>query len=208
MIIALLYRAVLGYTERTAELEHRWWDVTTCTPADYTIQIKMTDTMHAKYEEGLGDGRHLKEVIRRAVETHVRGLPVVLDGKEDDPIEVAAISFGMKNGVVIKELIKRGALYANGRYDLVAEMDELLEKWIRRGKKQDELSIPVCAFVTFATQEGYERCAKRVFTAAQKRRGNAGLADRLTILDEVAEVDAAPEPSNIIWQNLEKSRKT
>ena len=132
----------------------------------------MTDAMYANYQEGVGDGRHLKEVVRNAVEERVRSLPVVLDECADDPIEVAAISFGMRNGVVIRELIKRGSLYANGRLKHVDDMDRWLEKWIRANRQQEALSTPVAAFVTFATQEGYERCAKRLFAAEQKRPAN------------------------------------
>ena len=132
----------------------------------------MTDAMYANYQEGVGDGRHLKEVVRNAVEERVRSLPVVLDECADDPIEVAAISFGMRNGVVIRELMNRGRLYANGKYALVEEKDRWLDRWIKRHRKEEALSTPVMAFVTFATQEGYERCAKRLFAAEQKRPAN------------------------------------
>lgn len=61
------------------------------------------------------------------------------------------------------------------------------------------------AFVTFLRQEGYERCCTYVETSknlvGQVKQNPSGR--KLEFLGKLLEVQAAQEPSDIIWENLE-----
>jgi len=85
----------------------------------------------------------------------------VLDNAKDEKIEVATISFAHRNGEMIKKLFKRGKAFGNGRFSRVAMLDAEIEMLKRT--KGSELATVVNAFITFATQEGYERCEKFLF---------------------------------------------
>ena len=72
-------------------------------------------------------------------------------------------------------------------------------------KNMDKYVEPVAAFVTFSSQEGYERCIKHmscetdflgypVFNPSEPG---------FKLLDQEQVIKEAHEPSNIIWENLE-----
>jgi len=69
----------------------------------------------------------------------------------------------------------------------------------------DYLSIPVTAFITFASSEGYERCAKYLFKEDILGKQNKN-CKKLKLLGEEVVLSAAPEPSNIVWENLDVGR--
>ena len=65
--------------------------------------------------------------------------------------------------------------------------------------KADELTRPVTAFLTFNTQEGYERALKNYGPDAAKPISTN--REGYYFCDSKIEVEPAPEPSNIIWEN-------
>ncbi len=54
----------------------------------------------------------------------------------------------------------------------------------------DKIKVPVGAFITFESEEGVQRMLN---------------SNNIKILGETPEVEKAPEPSNIIWENREYS---
>ena len=196
--ITLIYRLVLFFRESTTGLDFKLWDVQTCTPADYTIAVHITPEMYAAYRskkvsEG-GTAVNFKDYLKRKFESHVQNLPNVLDGARNEKIEIATVSFAHKNGEMIKKLIKRGTAFGNGKYGQVAKMDADIDALAT--EKAAELGTPVRAFITFCTQEGYERCEKWLFGQDPRYR--------IEIFGHVAtSIHAAPEPTNIIWENQE-----
>ena len=63
----------------------------------------------------------------------------------------------------------------------------------------------MCAFITFKTQEAKERIAKwRIKKNEDGTNNKDCILDRkFEIFDEELRFEAAPEPSDIIWENLE-----
>jgi hypothetical protein len=53
----------------------------------------------------------------------------------------------------------------------------------------------VRAFITFLSQEGYDRCSKYI--------SKSKTVPFMELYGEKVHFRAAPEPSNIIWENLE-----
>lgn len=81
-------------------------------------------------------------------------------------------------------------------------------------KQRDELMRPVTAFVTFNNQEAYEICLK-YFETEYNWYGWPKFADAkdkekatFKMLEVKCECKEAPEPSNIIWENLQDDNAT
>lgn len=80
------------------------------------------------------------------------------------------------------------------------EKDDLLNTIIKKDK--DKLKWPVCAFVTFTEQEAYERCEEYYFKYNRTDGSYNTKYEKLEFLEEETQIEAAPEPSNVIWENL------
>lgn len=83
------------------------------------------------------------------------------DAEIERRMKVASITFGYKNGDLIRQLKVRGSLIGAGKYHLVHEVDKNLNNLISEDIKK--LKQPVCAFITFTEQDAYERCQKYLF---------------------------------------------
>ena len=71
---------------------------------------------------------------------------------------------------MIKLLVQRGTLIAQGKFDKLASLDEEINETIKKNK--EELKTPVSAFVTFETQEGMERCENYLFKKSTSGKTN------------------------------------
>lgn len=72
-------------------------------------------------------------------------------------------------------------------------------------KYTDEVTMPVAAYVTFTTQEAKERCKKFFFKLNEDGTKNIDYTDGLIVDSHELEVLEAPEPSNVIWENIQKT---
>lgn len=71
---------------------------------------------------------------------------------------------------------------------------------------KEKLDRPVCAFVTFTTQEAKERAMKYYCKLNENGTPNGDCTDGLISNGMSLFVEDAPEPSNIIWENLQTSK--
>lgn len=65
----------------------------------------------------------------------------------------------------------------------------------------------MCAFITFTEQEAFERCERYLFKYDRNKASNDDY-DPLVMFDSEMKIEEAPEPSNVIWENLEVSSMT
>lgn len=67
------------------------------------------------------------------------------------------------------------------------------------------MAIPVCAFITFTSQEAKERCVHYCFETDSEGYPNQKfkINGPVTSLGNNLKVTDAPEPSDIIWENLQ-----
>ena len=71
-----------------------------------------------------------------------------------------------------------------------------------------KMKQPVKAFITFTTHDAALRCQKylmKVDPVSLKKNKNF---KELVLLGDKADIRAASEPSNVIWENLEVNLKT
>lgn len=71
-----------------------------------------------------------------------------------------------------------------------------------------KMKQPVIAFITFTTQEAAERCYKYLLKADPVSKVKNQNLKEFMLLGDKADIRAASEPSNIIWENLEVNLKT
>lgn len=51
MIMGLMYSLAVDYLGKIQVFSYKKWDIDTCTPADYTIKIKISEKQYANYLE-------------------------------------------------------------------------------------------------------------------------------------------------------------
>ena len=139
------------------------------------------------------------EVFREDEENEEAGLPSTSE------IKVAQIRFAYKNGSIINLLKKRGKLIgSDADFEKIEECDLMINENMEKNK--EGLQTPICAFVTFTTQEAKERALKYLSKKNENGTDNGDFTDGFKSSDIELEVVDAPEPSNILWENLQVSK--
>lgn len=117
-------------------------------------------------------------------------------------VQIACITFVNYNGTVIKKLMDRGTAKTNNqKFEIEKELNELIK--LNYGK----FNRPVSAFVTFTNQEAKEKCDTFYLkfdpiTGKANKSFETGL-----VMDEIPlEVVDAPEPSDVIYENFDRSK--
>ena len=136
-----------------------------------------------------------------------------VDGEQndDDDVRTIDIQFAFNNYKLINLLKKRGAAITALNFDKMRDYDKELEAMIHDKDNYDDITRPVCAFITFESDDHYnEACsfakvkgfAKMKEAAAQA--GGAAKKEKIQIEvlgNNDPEFIPATEPTNIIWEN-------
>lgn len=115
--------------------------------------------------------------------------------QDHEDIKIANITFAFMNYDIISLLKQRGSALTNAKFD---KADKLEEKICEiKNANIDRLDKPISAYITFETQEGYERACniksgKTCFFFDSYSREYMGTPLAFT---------EAPEPTNIIWEH-------
>lgn len=118
---------------------------------------------------------------------------------KDAEIEIASISFAFKNGSIIKQLTARGTLLTNARFQDVVKTEDQINKIL--STTSQELVVPIYAFIIFTNQEANERCQNYLHRSIGGKRNKN--RKNFKFLGDIPIFKDAPEPTNIIWENLE-----
>ena len=96
--------------------------------------------------------------------------------------------------------MKRGELLRAIKYEQTVKFEQQIIQYV--DEHYQELIRPVAAFVIFETQECQERCFTYLMTSSNFY-GKINYSEKaLEILQEKLELEEAPEPSDIIWENM------
>lgn len=127
--------------------------------------------------------------------------------KESDPVfkpdadcDIVSIFFAFKNRPIIENLKKRGTLVAYGKLNKIDEVEQDLNNIIEQ--KFDHLTTPVYAYITFQTCEAQLR-ACRYLSKTVNGNKNQWHDKEFKLFGENVNVEQAPPPDNIIWENSE-----
>ena len=92
-------------------------------------------------------------------------------------------------------LEKRGQAIINMNRDQIEELDNQITEL--KNENREQFCKPVSAFITFETQEGYERA----IGFEQTRKCGFPVAPKKNLLSCPMHLNPASEPTNIIWEN-------
>lgn len=212
VFLALFVLNYFDYMKQVAELGFVEWDVKTITAGDYTVEFNLDETFYDDYiekelddwiEESLAEGReYLSKLqsfqfwIQRQMERRLLQTPSLGYEDTDDCVEVAVTTMAFKNEKIINLLRKRGDCIKTEQWDKQRELDrqinDLKEKEFKR------LITPCSVFMTFETEEGYNR-ALQLGEAIRAQPRLAHLNDWCG--GHSIEIKPASEPSDIVWEN-------
>ena len=149
-----------------------------------------------------------KDYFHKVIERQIEQLPRVLS--KDYKPEIACIFFAYHNKELIGMLEKRGKSINNLDLKGIEKHEIKINKLLKNEKKVAEFMKPCQAFIIFSNQEGFERCMQHCSTSkglfGQIVYNESDYA--LTVMDEKLEVREAPEPTDIIWENLQNDYQT
>lgn len=213
--VALFTLVYLDYIRQIAKNNFVEWDVKTVTSGDYSVEFDITEEFYAKFIEVHGHEKeigvpmivHFRKWITEGIENRLSQMPDL--GFEDEPvteIKVAVTQFAFDNAELIELLKQRGAAITADNFDGMRELDKKINDL--KKEKLSKFSTPVSCFMTFENEEGAQRAKK--FEEATLEEENAQLK-HLRIWFETddeelkkkyhIELQAASEPSDIIWEN-------
>jgi hypothetical protein len=129
LMISLTLIISLKYLNTVNDIEYKQWDISTCTPGDYTIRMKITDKMYENYKAN-HSSVPLDELIADELEKKIETLKEVNEDPSNE-IKVGLMKFGYKNGHLIKQLKKRGLLIGQGKFAKVEEIDDIINNHIQ-----------------------------------------------------------------------------
>lgn len=111
------------------------------------------------------------------------------------------IQFAFNNHSLIHALKTRGTGITNLDFDKVKEQDTKIEDMIKNEKEYENLTKPVCAFITFVTDDGKNTAL------AYSERGNMWTTkakvtlEKETLFNQEPNFIESTQPTNIIWEN-------
>ena len=183
ILISLFYLIMLYYSTKSSEISAKEWDLKTITAGDYTVWRRINQNEYddfLKMHTMVGSPVYDYMVkLKEEYEIEISNQPMV--NEEWDDIKIANISFGFNNHKIINLLEKRGTAITNKDFKKKQLYDDEIDQLVHTSRK--ELTYPKFIFVTFETQEGYERAKKWK-------------------VDKKYQFQIAGEPTNIIWENL------
>jgi hypothetical protein len=136
--------------------------------------------------------------LKEKIIARIQNVPFVID-EDEQRVGISRIAFAYDNVELIKVLKERGACLISGKLDKLEVLETQLNELTMKRK---ELTRPVTAFITFETQEAYERaslywtkdCPEAIYELVEPADKN--------MLGDALYFSQANEPSNILWENL------
>ena len=120
---------------------------------------------------------------------------------EAPPAKIANITFAFANAKLIDLLRQRGALVAAGQFGKLPPVDIKINEM--KTHDLQSLTKPVAAFITFETQDGFERACE----FKGKTRWNGDVVSDREFDGCPLYFEEAPEPTNIIWEHRQNTAK-
>jgi hypothetical protein len=212
ILISLLFLTCMYYLSKVAAIEFKQWDVGTVTAGDFTVEYQIPKKVWTKFEDqhtdkSKAEGTYFEDYLKREFERIVGQQDSVLypnlTGDQKPEIKIANITFAFKNAKLIKLLRARGKCVADGQFRKLPEVDAKINEL--KDKEIQTITKPVTAFITFDSQDGYERACE--FKGKENCNGSITSFDDHEFDGEPLIFEEAPEPTNIIWENRQISYK-
>lgn len=122
-----------------------------------------------------------------------------IDGPEGDeaPVKIAIVTFAFNNAEIIYNLVRRGDYIRNQSWKKYEKLHGKMVNRLHNSQELlDKMQTPVYCFLTFESEEGKCRCDIYNETVQMEE-----YAHYKTFLGEEINMEAAKEPTDIIWEN-------
>jgi hypothetical protein len=155
-----------------------------------------------------GSVTSLYTLLENEICARLNKLPHVIN--ENTDIRIAHISFAFNNKEIIELLIKRGVIIVDGKFTKLKKINEQIDAALEKDK--EKIEKPVAAFITFETQEGFERgCYYYPHHKDETNRDYDFVDPReeadKELLGKKLELRRSTEPANILWENRHTTGK-
>ena len=115
-------------------------------------------------------------------------------------IKIALVTFAFDNAKVINWLRERGDCIKIEDWKGLAKMNETIGQALANDQELlDKMQRPCAAFITFETEEGH--CRAVAYNNVIERYEEFSSFEYRLFLDRPIKIQAASEPSDIIWEN-------
>ena len=188
-------------------IDFKVWDVETVTASDFTVEYVISDEVWAKFQtmsatvamlnpelKNMGRLMQFENYLEKQLIEKINQFDHVINNIQ---VGFANITFAYDNAELLKLLTVRGGLITQGKFDKLPAVNKMLQNL--KETQSDKLIRPVTAFLTFNTQEGYERSLR--YWGPESAGKTKELTENHKFCDTQIRVKPAPEPSNIIWEN-------
>ena len=225
VFVALFVINYLDYMKKMAENDYVEWDIKTITASDYTIEFDITSDffndfvvkestswISSQQDRGVHYTSRVeafRDWIQHEMEQRLDKMPEM--GYESEPVEfikVAMTTFAFKNQEVINLLKARGQIIIQEKWDEMPALDAQINQL--KNDHLEEMTTPCSVFMTFADEEGVNRALKY----HESVENDEELHELKTWLGcHEIEIEAASEPTDIIWENrhftpIQRSKKS
>jgi len=165
LVACFIYSYVIYHTRKSAAINYKIWDMNTVTAADFTVEVGIPPIIWRKWNRrNIKDTQSFKNFFRDQLQRQVDELPPVLDNPATNTnADIACVIFAYSNRKLIKALIKRGKCLIAGKIHNILESEERINHLV--SDHRDDFIRPVKAYVSFNTQEGFERATAHCGTS-------------------------------------------
>jgi len=120
----------------------------------------------------------------------------------EEKCDIQDIQFAYNNHKLISLLKKRGRAITNCKFDDMRSYDKAISELVKEKEAYDLLTRPVCAFITFKSDDGYSEALSysKKLQWYEKKNVEEDFEHEM-ILNSDPYFTAATEPTNIIWEN-------
>lgn len=151
----------------------------------YNENKKVYDENERKWHSGREDYKHeLTATERNACE-----------------VKVFDIQFAFNNHALIHALKARGTGISNLDFDKVNEQDDKIDALIKDPTEYEHLTKPVCAFITFVTDDGKNAALAYSERGSMWSRKATVQVEKETLFNQEPVFIESTQPTNIIWEN-------
>jgi len=212
VFVALFVLNFVDYIKKVQINEYVEWDVKTITAADYTIEFDIKPDFYNAFVDQEYQGwkasqsdrgveyitpqEAFKDWIAHEMERRLDQLPHQDMDDDVTEIKVAKVTMAFNNAEVINLLRERGTIIKSEQWDKQADVEKRINDL--KNEKLETITTPCSVFMTFEREEGITR-ALRFDELIEADPSKADLKNWLG--DKEIEIQAASEPSDIIWEN-------
>ena len=183
------------------------WDVKSITAGDYSVEFDLDVATYDRFKKDyydksnpMSENAQFKLFVQNELEDRIndpeypnQGYDDGDEAAENDRKRIAQITFAYENGELINLLTDRGYYIKNEKWEKAEAVQDKIEEKLKDENFLNKMQTPCSVFATFETEEGLQRAL--VYSDIKE------CPKQQSFLGEDLDIQAASEPTDIIWEN-------